>query len=490
MTSTQTTDSERPFRVIEGGGACAVPQVDLAPLTVPEMSAAELAAEMAEIFAMSLLRKQRLADLQDPHCKVRVDAAFSFTLHELLCELRSLAWCDAGQLPARDLSATAQERRALRWNGEGQLTLNTLFRGGVASMGAARLSALWQADHAVADRDPAQRPPHNEAPMSAWLEWCGRHSGAGLCMPGDIVTPEPRLQSLDDMAERLHHLQPARPFHNATLAALANGATFDGGLCHGDTPWRGGRLMSLMAQAEGRATRATLMQARAPGRLPRPGVTAARMTVWLAREERGDAPSTASVRAAADELAAASPNLLHWVSRTNASLRQKQQRFQNSLFLPLVEADRQYMMASDCAPHLAVAGAMATLMKAVFDTARPVHFQGVGTQGSAMDMAQEADMLVANMSLARVVSGGYHPVENLRDLRAGEMIALHLLRDMLEADNRPATLDFTGFDGKPRHIVAQPRQFGRGVAKLYGESGPLPWSQEEACGPKHLMAIV
>ena len=105
MTRTQTPDQTRArkrgptlatttLKVIDGGGARIGPRHQAIVPEAPHLCVSELAADMAEIFALSLLRKRGLADLDDPHCAVWIDSATHFTLHELLCDLRSLAWFD------------------------------------------------------------------------------------------------------------------------------------------------------------------------------------------------------------------------------------------------------------------------------------------------------------------------------------------------------------------------------------------------------------
>lgn len=489
---TRRTPEDRPMmRVIEGSGRARGSRPDPGNQEAPRFSAPELAAEMAEIFAFALLGQCRLDELNDPHGAVWVDGRTRFTLHELLCELRSLSWFDASRpLAGGALGGEAAHRRALRWSDEGQLTLRSLFRCGVLLRGdAARLSAFWASDHGPLALEPVRRPPRADAPMSAWLDWCERQNGAGLRLPEQVARRQGAM-TLGAMADDLHRVPASRPFFNAVLAALARGAALDPGLGAPDTAWRGNRLMALLANAEVRASRAVLMQALAPDRLPRPAVTAARMTVWLAREERDQDSASALYRAAADELAEAAPNLLYWVGRANAALRHGRQRFDNSLFLPLSEPCGPTLNPADCATHTAVAAALATLVKAVFDTSRRAQLQPVGIYGPTLAMGDEADLMVANVALARVVSGGYHPAENIQHMRLGQAIALQVLREALEADNRSATLGLTDFDGRTLRIEAHPRPFGRGWAELRVDGVARPWPSEAAPPAAHLTAVV
>ncbi|WP_323766843.1 bromoperoxidase [Antarctobacter sp.] len=485
------------FAVIDGGGTGRSVRDRIAVPEGPCLSAPELAADMAELFALGLVQDLRAEALLDPHCAVRIDGATRFTMHELLCELRNLSWFDAGKTlvttAAGALSADAQhdevcQRRALRCNGEGQLTLHSFLRGGVALRGGGPvLSALWDSDHVVA-RNPngADNWPTEGAPMSEWIGWCAEHSRAGLRLPWGPVraTQDP---SLCDRAEALHQTQPARPFHNAALVALARGVDVAAGL-PGPSLWTGSRLFSLMAEAEAMARKFARTQASRPGRMPRPAVTAAQMTVWLAQEEGRHGRQGDVYRVAAEELASAAPNLLHWVSRANRA-RRGPQRFDLSLFLPLAGPERQHLNPSDLAPHAIVAGALATLLKAVFDTSPRTQLQAVGERGPSLALDDQVDRLASNVALMRCVTGGFFPAENIQDLRLGQAIALHLLRDRMERDNRSAGLAFRDLDGRSLQVQAHPRRFGRGFAELRCDGTPIAWPQE-ACHPAaHLTAV-
>lgn len=490
--------AEPVFRVIDGGGARRSLIDRIALPEVPRMTASELAADMAEVFALGLVQDMRTNALTNPHQVVRIDNRTRFTMHELLCELRTLSWFDAlvpraltDPAPQGSLagSGDADHRRATRRNGDGQLTLQTLLRGGVAlRCGGPVLSAFWDCDHVVRPAiDPAEDCPGEEAPMSAWLGWCARQSQAGLHLPG-ADAPVSRQGNLGDRAAALHGTPAARPFHNAALAALARGSEIDPGLQPAGR-WTGPRLLALMAEAETLARRFAKVNAGRPNRLPRPAVTAAQMTVWLAQDERHAVTQGALYKEAADELASCAPGLLSWVSRAN-QVRRGEQRFEQSLFLPLSRPECQHRNPSDLAAHVIVAGALATLIKAVFDTSRRAHLKMIGQTDPALALADQIDRLAANIALMRCVSGGYFPAENHQDLRLGEAIALQLLRQRLTDDNRSAALSFRDFDGRSLQILAHPRHFGRGHAELHCDGAPVTWPQEASHPAAHLTQVV
>lgn len=495
------TKENVPFTVITGGaGPTGADLADLPLPIAPQICASELAAQMAEMFAMGLVSGCGPNDLANPHCSVRIDRATRFNLHELLCELRSLPWCDSktsprAVAPSANTSpahpSEADLRRAGVWNGAGEMTLATLFSAGINhGPGGLRLSQLFSTDRKVAEPEGPITPPSADARLSQWVRWCARHSGAGLAIPGqDTSNPQP--QTLAALTSRVCTTPAARPFQSAALAALANGTALDPGLVpHGlEAPgWTGGRVFSLIAQAEIYARRAAMRRLTEADRLSRPAVTAARMTVHLAQEERHISAGDARYREAADQLVQFAPNLLSWVSKANAAARGAQ-RFEHSLFLPLGAPAAAYH-PSDAAAHVIVAGALATVMKAVFDTSRPSHLRLADRASGRLDLAQELNLLAANYAMARVVSGGYLPAENHQDLRLGQSIGLQILRSALEQDNRSASVQLRGFDGDHLKVVCNPRSFGRGHAELHRDEQAQHWPQDRAKPAAHLTAVV
>ncbi len=489
------------LRLIEGSRRDAARPSDALPRPpAPEFSAPELAAEMAELFAMALLRDTGFAALSNPHATVRVDAGAEFTLHEVLCDLRNLSWNDPRALLSsasrvvaysRASQGESDHRRAIRWNGDGQLTLQSLFRNGVATVsGPARVSGFLAEDHAVATPSGPVPGPGEDAQMSDWVCWCAAQSGAGLRIPSQ--TPAAALPATPaDLARRLARTPIARPFHNAALRAMSSGTRFDNGLqgAHGASGWTASRLFALLAEAETLAHRVAFVRGADADRLSRPAVTAARMSVHLAREERAASRDGAAMRGAAEELAATSPELLGWMGRANTKMRDAS-RLSENLFLPLLQHDDTPPHPADFASLVSVAGALATILKAVFDTEDHGPLRLEGERHSDPDLARDADLMVSNAAMVRSVLSTHYPGENHQDMRIGERIALNLIRHRLQTDNRSAALGFTDFDGRAVSIVAHPRSFGRGHAELYRDGALVAWPQDEERPAAHLTAVV
>ncbi|MDJ0821146.1 MAG: bromoperoxidase [Paracoccaceae bacterium] len=496
----QETNTSTQFDVIDGGlgdDCSRAPQFVIDP---PQLSPSELAAEMAELFALALVRNLPLAHLDDPHRAIWLDNRTRISLHDILFELRSLPFYDANfttrydQTDAASYSRAGQSeadhRRLLRLNGDGQLTLRTLFQAGVVQPGRSlATSAFFDSDHAVQEPAPGGALPQAEAPMSAWLHWIAADSGAGLRLPGArSATPSPETPA--DLAAYVANVNPARALHSAALAALARGAAFDPGLCAEGAPvWGGPQLLALMAEAGRSATSSALLRHARADRLSRPAVFAARLSVYLARDGEEASEEDALLAQTAEELKSAAPNLLDWMTKAQTA-RGRNMGGAPALFLPICEPEDGPLHPGDSAAHVIVAGALATLVKAVFDTSQPAHLQMVGASGPGLALAQEADRLAANLAMGRAVGGCYFPAENQLDLRLGQALALELLRQKMEQANRSLSLDLVDFDGRALRLRASPRSFGRGHAELLIGGAPAAWPRGGLRRDAHLTAVV
>lgn len=489
------TDETAPpvFRVIDGGGRTKQRTLPTLP-PAPGFCAEELAAEMSVLFALALAQDTPLPLLHDPHTVLDRSRSDEATLHDLLCELRNLRWFDAEQTvssakkvassPARQ--DETDRRRSLYWNGDGQLTLRTLTRGGVVLRGIASRNhtPLRIKAHPVPGHGDAETPGP-DAPLDAWQHWCAGERGARSCSsPQSTPQADATLRALAQEAQRM---PAAQPFFGAALDALAGGSSLDphltGAALAQGSGWTGSRVLSLMAEAETLALRLAGQRGRHADRLTRPVVTAARMSVCLAQEEM--LRRTDATIAAADELAEAAPRLLDWVGKANLASRGPL-RFARSLFLPLCPVDAIPPHPADLNGHALVAGALATVIKACFDTAP---LRNVDRDQQARCLAHDVDRLCSDIALARCVAATHFPAENHQDLRIGEALALGLLRDALEEDNRDAALSLTGFDGQRLDIRGSGRFFGRGHVALRIDGQPAQWPLTGTDRAHHLTAV-
>lgn len=457
------------FQVIDGGrrpGSAVTPCLYLPP--PPAMDAAELAAEIAELHALALIRDVPFSALRDPHCAVWVDGRTRFTLHELLCEIRSLSWFERGADPraAGSVTESARLRRAQRLNREGQLTLRGLFHGAVVGAGdAAPLSLFHWVDRTAPELvDTSGEAPDAEAPMSAWVDWVARQSGAALALPDAEATGLSPLDTPRHLVERLHASHPCRVYYNAAMMLLARGTAFDPGLDpqDDDDPVTAQRVLALMAEAAARAFDAVMRRQARPERLSPPAVTAARIGGLLDRD--GPAEGSDPLRGAADELQTYAPNLLHWVQCAN---RQSGRggRGPMGYLLPGMDGAAIPPQPSDSALQVVVAGALSTLVKALFDT-RPAPRLRMATEPDpGFDLGTEADRLAADIALSRAICGAQLPAENHQNLRIGEALALQVLQGWMLQLPHGVAMEMTDFDGHALRLESyQRRGGGIGVA--------------------------
>jgi hypothetical protein len=108
------------------------------------------------------------------------------------------------------------------------------------------------------------------------------------------------------------------------------------------------------------------------------------------------------------------------------------------------------------AAHAVVAGACATLLKAIFDGSwvlpAPVEPTADGATlapytGAALTLGGEVDKLASNISLGRNIAGVHWRSDATEGLRLGEEIALHFLEEYVQTTNENMHFSLTTFDG-------------------------------------------
>ncbi|SMX30132.1 hypothetical protein TRP8649_04272 [Pelagimonas phthalicica] len=479
------------LRVIPGAGLSPEPGLRLQSDLQNEMSHSEWAAELAHLFAVALMQDQPLERLHLAHHEVALDTHQRFNLHEVLCELRSLSWFDTMSGLHSDIAQEASDRRALYLNADNQLCLRTMFQTGVATQTASFVpSPLLMADKGSVAGQSDTVPPAVSAPMSDWQIWCASHSGAGL---NHLIDNASEISTVNALAKHVSDIPAARPFFNTALSAMRSDVALDRGLqsAHDlcESNWSGQRLLSLMAQAEKRATKFAKWRATHAARQDRPAVMAARVSVALENLQRTHKPENNLPHQIASELSYAAPNLVSWMSKVNASLRDGL-CLKHCVFLPLTQEYSAPLPPSQTAAHMVVAGALTTLIKAVLDTSIPHSPVSLENGRSGAELTEQLHQLCANFALARVAGGGYYSSENHVELRMGQSIALLLLRETLATDNRSATLSFAGFDGEHIELNAHPRASGTGTVEYLQDGDLQEWPDSAPRQRPNLTAVV
>ena len=135
------------------------------------------------------------------------------------------------------------------------------------------------------------------------------------------------------------------------------------------------------------------------------------------------------------------------------------QSLNGNLFLPLAYPEGSPTHPSYPAGHAAVAGACATVLKAVFDEdfeiPDPVESSADGTRldpwsGTALTIGGEVNKLAANITLGRDVAGVHYRSDGIEGITLGEQVALGVLADYAITRLEPfAGFRLTRFDGTP-----------------------------------------
>ena len=244
--------------------------VAMAP--APRLGESELMAEMAEVYAMSLVRDMTFAELENPKAKIyyvepgtRNQVCYQINgvdarVQDLVDELNKFEWFGGGAVtssllkgvPHKTLSKLEERRRKARYAGRKKaLTAKTLFRGSLS--GAEKGDYISQFMTLGAGSDGArannliafgaQRIDQKIQPaaegidyMTSWMEWLDIQNGVALT---DAPPTEPKKIGAADnphhlaptlitkprhLAEYVHIDQLYQAYFNACLILLANNA--------------------------------------------------------------------------------------------------------------------------------------------------------------------------------------------------------------------------------------------------------------------------
>ncbi len=380
----------------------------------PCVGSDELTAELAEVYAMALMRDVSFKDMEDPNATFLV-AGQAISVQQIIDELNKLTWfdytapaisVDAGQPGERAIHQQEDRRRAARFApGEQILTVRSLFRGsapgakvgpyisqfmllgsrslgadtGYVAFGAQRIDQRLQPDMAHLDY------------MTEFLEWWDVQNGAGF---KNVASTEPPrfLTIVRDMASYVHVDQLYQAYFNACLILADASLSPDHGLPNASEPERIGfatwgipHLLALLAEVSSRALRAVRRQKFQIHRRARPEALAAKLT--LVANGHGGAVGQARpyFERMLEDLQTNTPNLMAWVEARNSenNTRPSTDRglhptaeagqvtppsLAKNYLLPMAFAEGSPMHPAYGAGHATVAGACVTILKAFFQT--------------------------------------------------------------------------------------------------------------------------
>ncbi|MEL6679098.1 MAG: hypothetical protein AAFQ51_10340 [Pseudomonadota bacterium] len=340
---------------------------DVAMAPAPTVGSSELAAEVAEVYAMALLRDVSFADLADGTTSVTTSGPLgggaTFTVDEMVGQLNALSWFDAGAdvAPSYGAALTGLEgrRRAAKFGaGDTTVDVDSLFRGstpgcmegpylsqfmmiGTARRSAGSLPAGEGGPTAgyvtFGSQEIDQRTaPHPEGVdfMTDWPLWLdvqnGMKSGGqeGFGPKRFLTTPR-------DLATYVHYDALYQAYLSACLILLDGGVPADLGFPSGGAHATRGsfasfgppHILSLLTEVATRGLKAVRRQKFQHHLRGRPEQLAAMLTLAAS----GSAAELGSARGPMtnmlESMRNAAPDLFQWIATHNTAQNGNMARF-------------------------------------------------------------------------------------------------------------------------------------------------------------------
>lgn len=455
----------------------------------PRLDEAELAAEIAEVYLMALLRDV-------PFSRFRTGAANDAAgkrVAEAASLLNEMDWFDAVLRPALDPPARDRHRAGL--------TRETLFRGFTA--GDTRGPYLSQflvagtphlggpLDHgegyvqygAVRIDQRVRLATPGRDYMTTWEQWLDVQNGADLRgMESYEDAPAFRFMATPrDLATYVHYDALYEAYLNACLMLLSLGVPFDRGIPfqvadnvdrqQGFAHFGGPHILSLVTEVATRALKAVRYQKFNVHRRARPeavcglvhrrhaGLGDARLDAIADLVDALDAPDT---KVKGKKLLAAIA--AHNKTQNRADDRKDDpSAADDSFLLPMAFPEGSPMHPAYGAGHAAVAGACVTILKAYFDHGYPLTDKlgrsaweptddGSALQEVSIDrpltVEGELNKLAANIAIGRDWAGVHYYTDYIESLRMGEQVALGILEEQKLTYRENFTMTLPLFSGE------------------------------------------
>ncbi len=510
--------------------------VGMAP--APRLGSDELAAEMAEVYAMAILRDV-------PFTAFETGAA-----DQVIAALNRLPWFDASR-PVTDAGGAAldgfsQARRAARFVTTTALTPGTLFRGSTrgAQKGPFISQFLLQGTR---DRSGGSGPENGlirygaqqidqrvEAHepgadyMTDWSDWLDVQNGANLKGSDRFGIGRRFLTTPRDIATFVHFDELYQAYLNTCLMLLALGCPADSGLPEKNATgtrdafatFGGPHILTLVTETATRSLKAVRRQKYNIHLRARPEALAGIAT--LSKNGHGAVLGAAAPFAAdhvkkLEEAEANGFSIMREIASRNGPT--------GGGALPEIAAGRNYLLPmafpegspmhpSYGAGHATVAGSCTTMLKAFFElysdpvarTPKTLAEIGMtqlmvptpgghalvpdtGTESAAtLTVEGEIDKIAANIAIARNMAGVHYYADYYDSLRMGERIAVGILQEQLLCYPEAMSLQFTSFDGDALTLRHDGNPAGTPVLEVTDRNGS-PVS-EDAWFERHVPALV
>ncbi len=456
----------------------------------PSLDSQELIAEMGELYQMALCRDAPFADWATDS---RIDAARQ--------SLKRLWWFRRDRTSQLDgatdaLPSSLGRRRILSENGTQPVAAHQLFRGvthgeqtgpyvsqflliGNTGLTDAQTVADGMIEYGSMRAD--QRVRHalpGQDYMLDWAEWLDVQNGANLRHRETYASPAYRfIATPRDLATYVHYDALYQAYLNACLILLGMGTAFDPGLPFQQEDFKDKQtafaqfgpphILTLVTEVATRALKAVRFQKYNVHRRLRPEAVGG----WM--YQRRNARAEVVARLASLEAMEAA-----FAGSAGVGAQLEAAHGANNWLLPMAFTEGSPVHPAYGAGHATVAGACVTILKAWFDSGRPLlHPADIPANASAPAIAKgdpiayvalsdgsgldnmnaslaapltvegELNKLAGNIAIARNWGGVHYHSDYFESLRLGEQIAVGLLEEqkLTYAENFSMTVPL--FDG-------------------------------------------
>jgi hypothetical protein len=458
----------------------------------PQLTSAELAAEMAELYWMALLRDRKFSEIEDGTGAKVADAVAS---------LNQFEWFTGG-LPIEPdrkrppVTAQSLFRGVTAGDEVGPYVSQFLLMGTntLPNRGSMPVLADFQAGkilYGAVTIDQRITPAKAKRDyMTAFPDWLVIQNGSGPTLPDEFEMSPRFIMTPRDLATYVHFDALYEAYLNACLIMLEIGAPFDPGLpfAHGKSRRQDGfgvfgptHVLTLVTEVATRALKCVWRQKWMVHRRARPEAVAGLLECHRMKPG-GPQSAVPFIEPLADQLTAAD------VLQEVAKHRPNGPTPQGTHLLPMAFPEGSPMHPSYGAGHATVAGACVTILKAFFEQSYklPFAFQANPVDNGAtlehlpaldgtLTVGGELNKLASNISIGRNMAGVHYFTDYIESIRLGEKVACGILEEQAVCYPEDFSMTFASFDraadGSPIDVTIE--KTGDTVVKRH-QVRPMP----------------
>jgi hypothetical protein len=460
----------RPFVNPTAGAAYDLQGPDAGALSIPpapELTDPEVAAEMAELYWMALLRDRSFAEIED---------GSGANVPNAVTSLNQLEWFNGNSVLDHDrkrMPVTAQSlfRGVLEGDQAGPYISQFLLMGTrtLANRNAPPVLADLQSGEIVYGAitvDQRITPAVTGVDyMTTFADWLKIQNGETPALSDQFATRR-FITTPRDLATYVHFDALYEAYLNACLILLGIGAPFDPGLPFANSRQEGfgvfgpTHILTLVTEVATRALKCVWRQKWMVHRRARPEAIAGLIECYRVKPQ---SPGSAVpfVEPLVDLLTGA--GVLQEVALHQA---------QGTHLLPMAFPEGSPMHPAYGAGHATVAGACVTILKAFFDETHPLPFafranpvddgatlQHLPALNGMLTVGGELNKVCSNISIGRNMAGVHYFTDYIESIRLGEKIACAILEEQAAGYAEDFSMTFTSFDrdenGNPIDITIE-----------------------------------